>query len=140
MTASANVRLVRSICEAWGRGDFGRAQQWADPNIEYVVADGPAPGTWTGLDQMAEQWRGWLAEWEGFRAEPDEFRDLDNQRVLALGHYSGRGKTSGLQVGQIPASAASVFYIRDRKVTKLVVDFDRERAFADLGLAPEARD
>jgi hypothetical protein len=31
-----------------------------------------------------------------------------------------------------------VFHIRDRKVVTLVIHFDRERAFAGLGLAPEA--
>jgi hypothetical protein len=31
-----------------------------------------------------------------------------------------------------------VFQIRDGKVVKLVIYFDRERAFADLALAPEA--
>lgn len=134
MSGSANVKLVQSICAAWASGEFGRVADWAHPEIEYVVVDGPDPGRWTGLAGMAEQWRGWLAEWEAFRAQPDEFREIDHDRVLALGHYSGRGKTSGLQVGQMPARAASVFTVRDRKVTKLVVYFDRDRTLADLGL------
>ncbi len=52
-----------------------------------------------------------------------------------LDHYSGRGKTSGLEVAQVRAEAASLFQIRDGKVTKLVLYWDRDRAFADLGLA-----
>jgi hypothetical protein len=30
--SSANLELVRSIYEAWGRGDF-RGTEWADPEI-----------------------------------------------------------------------------------------------------------
>jgi hypothetical protein len=67
----------------------------------------------------------------------DEYRELDDERVLVLSHYSGRGKTSGLELGQIQAKGAGLFHVRRGKVTKLVIYFDREHAFADLGLAPE---
>ena len=46
--ASANVELVRSIYADWERGHFTTAE-WADPEIEYVLVGGPAPGRWAGL-------------------------------------------------------------------------------------------
>ena len=131
-----NVEIVRSIYEAWERGDFG-STEWADAEIEYVHADGPAPGRWTGVAGMAEGWRDFLSAWEEWRGEAEEFRVLNDECVLVLMHGSGRGKGSGLEVGQMGAKGANLFRLRDGKVTKLVVYFDRERALADLGLSEQ---
>ena len=135
--ASANLDLVCSIYTAWERGDYSSAE-WAHPEIEYVSADGPTPGSSTGLAGMAEVFRGWLSAWEEWRVEAEEYRELEGERVLVLFHFSARGKASGLDVGQIRTKGASLFHVRGGKVARLVQYFDRERALADLGLAPEA--
>jgi ketosteroid isomerase-like protein len=133
---SANLDLVRSIYAAWERGDYSSAE-WADPEIEFVYADGPSPGSWTGLASMAERWRDWLIAWEDFRTGAQGYRELDGERVLVFSHFSGRGKTSRLELGQSQTKQANVFHVRDGKVTRFVVYWDRERALADLGLAPD---
>ena len=130
---SENLDLVRSIYAAWDRGDYSSAD-WADPEIEYVFADGPTPGRWTGIVAAGEAWRDFLSAWEGYRTEVDEFRELDSERVLVLVHVSGSGRTSGLDLTQMGASGASLFHLRDGKVTSFVNYFDRDRALADLGL------
>jgi ketosteroid isomerase-like protein len=134
---STNVELVRSIYADWERGDFDSAD-WAHPEIEYVIADGPSPGTWTGLAGMAMGFRDIASPWVEYRVEADGFRELDAKRVLVPTHFSGRGKTSGLELGHMRAEGASVWHLRDGRVTRLVVFWDRERALADLGLSPEA--
>jgi ketosteroid isomerase-like protein len=134
---SANLDLVRSICEPWEFGDFSSAE-WADPEIEWVMVDGPSPGRWTGVAGMVEGWREFLSAWEEYRVEVSECRELDDERVLVLDRFSARGKGSGLEVGHIRTQAANLFHVRDGKVTKLVLYWDRDRALADLGLAPES--
>jgi hypothetical protein len=62
---SANLELVRSICAAWERGDYSSAE-WAHPEIEAVMADGPSPSSLRGLAGMAEGWRDMLSAWEDF--------------------------------------------------------------------------
>jgi ketosteroid isomerase-like protein len=135
---SANLQLVRSLYAAWQRGDFSSVE-WAHPEIEYVVADGIAPSDWRGLSGMADGFREFLSAWDDFRLEVEQYRELDDGRVLVFIHHIGRGKTSGLELAQVPGKRAHLFDIRDGKVTRLVVYYDRERALADLGLATETR-
>jgi ketosteroid isomerase-like protein len=130
---SENLDLVRSIYAAWERGDYSSAD-WADPEIEYVFVDGPTPGRWVGKIAAGVAWRDFLSAWEEYRTEVDEYRELSGERVLVLVHVSGTGRTSGVDLAQMGAGGASVFHLRDSKVTSFVNYFDRERAFADLGL------
>jgi ketosteroid isomerase-like protein len=125
--------LARSIVAAWVAGDYSETA-WADPEIAFVIADGPGHGSWIGLTGMAEGWRNFLSAWEGFQGnEVDEYRELDDERILMLHSWSGRGKSSGLDLGEMQAKAATLFHFRDGKVTRLVIYFDRARAFADVG-------
>jgi ketosteroid isomerase-like protein len=130
---SENLDLVRSILAAWGHGDYGAAE-WAHPEIEFVSADGPSPGSSTGLAGMREWVRDFQDTWEGFRIEVDEYRELDDEYVLVLVRRSGRGKASGLELAHMQTGGANLFRIRDRKVARIVRYFDRDRALADLGL------
>jgi hypothetical protein len=111
------------------RGDFTSAD-WADTEIEFELADGPEPGTVTGVPEMARSWSQRLGVWEGFHTLPDEYRDLGDDRVLAL----CCGKGSGLDLGPMGLDGACIFHVRDGKVARLVVYVNRDRAFADLGL------
>ena len=130
-----NVEVVRPIYAAWERGDFSSAE-WAHPEIELVAHDGPAPGTWKGVAGMAESWRDFLSTWEEYRVEVEEYRELDDERVLVLMLHCGRGKTSGLEVGQIGTkrAGANLLHVRDGRVTRLVLYWAREHALEALGL------
>jgi hypothetical protein len=72
--------------------------------------------------------------WEGYRVQVDHYRALDDERVLVLLRQHGRGKASGMDLTAMHTEAANVLHIRDSKVTKLVVYWERSRAIADLEL------
>jgi ketosteroid isomerase-like protein len=133
----SNLDLVRSLYVDWGRGDYGSVA-WADPAIEFAIVDGPSPGTWKGVEEMVRGYREVMTAWEDYSAEAEEYRELDEERVLVLIHLRGRGKASGMEIGQIYPNAAGVFHVRDGKVTRIALYWDRERALADVGLAQSA--
>ena len=87
---------------------------------------------------MATAWRSFLVDWEDWRAQTTEIRELDSERVLALVNLSGRNRASGLELAQIGSTeGANLFHVLDGKVTKFVLYLDRDRALADLGNGPE---
>jgi hypothetical protein len=129
---------VRSIYAARERGQYSSVE-WAHPAIEFVIPDGPDPVSLKGVSAALGWARDFLSAWEGFRVKVDEYRELDEERILVLTRPGGgRGRRSGLELGGDGGRGAGLFHVRDGKVTRLVIYFEREHAIADLGLAPEA--
>jgi len=129
---SENLDLVRSIYADWERGDFSSAD-WAHPDIVYE-SRGFDAATATGVAEMAARWREWMSAWDEYRTEADEFRELDDGRVLVLMQHGGRGKASGVGIEGVRTPGANVCEIRAGQVTRLTLYWDRSRALADLGL------
>jgi ketosteroid isomerase-like protein len=130
---SENLDVVRSIYARWELGDFTDTA-WADPGIEVVWPDGPVPGTWSGLSAAETGWREFLGSWDDYRVAVEEYRTPEDDLVLALVTYTARGKASGVQVALSGANGANLFRLRDGRVTRLVLYWDRDRALADLAL------
>jgi ketosteroid isomerase-like protein len=134
---AANLDIVHSIFALWERGDFS-AVGWAHPEIEYAIVDEPGTQMAKGVAAMTRTWRDFLSAWEGYRVEAHEYRALDEERVLVTLRALGRGKASGLDIGQTTAGprSANIFHVRGGEVIRLTSYFNRDRALADLGLLP----
>ncbi|HME03535.1 MAG TPA: nuclear transport factor 2 family protein [Solirubrobacteraceae bacterium] len=132
---SENLDLVRSIFAAWERGDF-TAADWADPEIEFVQVDGPEPSHSTGLAGMAASFGARKNVFEHVRVEAEEVRELDDTRLLVLVRNHARAKVSGIDIERLGgARTAHVWQIRNGRVTRLAMYWDRDHALADLGLS-----
>ena len=131
------MELVRSVYAGWVCGDFS-STAWADPQIDFVIADGPVPGRWTGVAGMAAGWRGVLGAFKDLRAGAEEYRELGGGRVLALAHSRARGRVSEVELAEALTKHAALFHVQGGKVIRLVVYFDRRLALAEVGLTSEA--
>jgi len=81
---------------------------------------------------MSQRYSEWLSGWKDFRAAPEEYIVVDDERILVLVHNLGRGRVSGLTLDE--RSVANFFEIRGGKVVRLVLYWNRDRALADLDL------
>ena len=129
---SENLDLVRSIYADWERGAFSHAE-CADPEMEWVLVEGPSPGTWHGLAEMGG-FRGWFGAPKDVHVYANEFREIDDERVAVLVHSTGRGKASGLEYPPELTRTAHLFHVRGGKVVRFLVYLDRDRALAGPGL------
>jgi ketosteroid isomerase-like protein len=112
--------------------------KFMDPNIEVIAPDGPEPGAVQGLTALVAGWRDFLTSWEDFHTTSEEYRELDDTHILVLFKRGGRGKRSGMEIRQLSGSeGADVVEVRDGKVVKIASYWERDRAFADLGLTPD---
>jgi hypothetical protein len=115
-----------------------RSTEWAHAELEFVVIGGPEPGRAHGIPGMAQRMREFLTAWEGYRIEAEEYRQLDDERVLVVIHRSAR-QDQRIGAGTDRLEGSPLFHLRGGKVTRLVVYFDRQHVLADLGLTAELR-
>jgi ketosteroid isomerase-like protein len=113
-----NVALVRSIYEAFGRGDIPAVLGAMSPDMEwreaenFPYADGnPYRGHEALLNGVFVRLAG---EWDGYSALPEEFLDAGDT-VVVLGRYTGGFKATGKR---IDAQMAHVWRVRDGKVVR----------------------
>ena len=132
---SENLELVRSIFADWERGELFTPAKWAHADIECVMVDGPTPSTRTGLAGLEATTRELVGAYQDFSLTAQEYREIDERRVLVLVQFRGRTRTSGLELGQLAGRNASLLDIERGAVSRLTLYWDRDRALADLGLA-----
>jgi hypothetical protein len=95
-------------------------------------------GRWTGLSGAARGLQEILSVGKEIGAKGEEIRELDSERLLVLATATGRAKRSGLSPESLKGKGAALLHVREGRVTRFVLYFDRDRAFADLGLEPDA--
>ena len=135
-----NVEIVRGVIEAADRRDAEAASARYDPEIEWNVSElgmGEASGL-LGLDRVVhghDELRAWLREW----VSAWDFVEYEHEELIDAGDHvvhflrsRVRGRGSGIEL--IADPYAQVWTLRDRKITRVKVFRDRDRALEAVGL------
>ena len=114
--ADANVRLIQSLYEAFGRGDAATVLGAFDPDIVWHEAENIAyadRNPYVGPQQVAEGVFGRvMAEWDGFTVTPHQYVSA-GEHVVAIGRYRGTYKATGIT---IDAQFVHVWTVRGGRV------------------------
>jgi uncharacterized protein len=126
---SDNSATIRSLYEAFAKGDIATVLGGLDPNISWTDAEGfPYGGTYVGPNAVLENVFMKLgSEWEGYSAIPHEFV-VEGETVVAIGQYSGKYKATGKSFS---APFAHVWNFNNGKAVKF-------RQFTDTAIVQKA--
>jgi ketosteroid isomerase-like protein len=127
--AEADFLMLQGVFEEWQRGEFWNAAPYAEDIV--FVRTGPDGGEYHGLEGLAAAWRDFLGAWEDFRIETERVLPGADGRYVLLLRLTGRGKGSGVN---IDADVANVASIRDGKIARLEMFWDREAALRAAGV------
>jgi ketosteroid isomerase-like protein len=127
-----NVRIVRSMLEAWAGGSLETAFAYLHPQVEYDVTVRPDGKVWHGHEGVSRSVTEWMGAWSDWSIEVERYFDLGDDRVAFTWSESGRAKGSGMPMSQ---EGITVVTVRDGLVASMVVSVDRKRTLALLGVA-----
>lgn len=113
---ATNSEMIRSLYEAFARGDVPAVLAALSPDVRWTEAEGfPYGGTYHGPQSVLEGVFMRLgADWEGFTVVPKEFV-AQGETVVALGQYSGTYRKTGKSFS---APFVHVWSVRDGKAVR----------------------
>ena len=131
-----NVEIVRRVIDVMDAEGFEPALpvflDAAHPDVEW--REDPAwPGstTYRGVEQVRQVILDRMDTLD-FDQQTEDLIAVEDDKVVALVRWVGRGKTSGAQ-GEI--SMAMVWTVRDQAITKIEFFLDRAQALEAVGLS-----
>ena len=128
-----NIAVLRPVYEQWAQGNFRPVTDVYDASLEWGWSEEfpDIAGVERGAEGQSEKLLTWLATWERWRVEVEEYR-TNGDFVVALCRYIGRGKGSGVDVD---TPGAHLWTVKDGRAVRMVVFSDRERALEAAGLS-----
>jgi ketosteroid isomerase-like protein len=129
-----NVEVVRRAYEAFSRAGVDALLEYVHPDAEYDMSAtiGPYAGMYYGRAAIRNLLTDYFGTWESVRLEPEDFIEVDEDRVVVPFRLHGRGKGSGVEV---EAQMIQVWTVRDGKAVRVAAYNDRTEALEAAGLS-----
>ena len=129
-----NVKLMKDLYDAFGRGDIPAVLGAMSPTIQWHQAEGnpynPSGEPWVGPDAVMNNLFMRLgSEWDGFTVHPKAFHDAGDS-VIVEGRYTGTFKPTGKSMD---TQVCHVWDIKDSKVTRFQQYVDTAKLHAVMG-------
>ena len=113
-----NVRLLKNLYDAFGRGDVPTVLGAMSPDIKWHQAESnpyqPSGAAWTGPDAVLNLFMKLGSEWDGFSVHPKSFHGTGDS-VIVEGRYSGMFKATGKSMD---TQMCHVWDVKDGKITR----------------------
>jgi ketosteroid isomerase-like protein len=126
-----NVALVRRAFDAYVAGDIDEVLRLCAEDI--VVTQAPevpgVPPQQRGHAGVLEAFGIWPEQWDDFRIEIERVSAHPGDHVVVVTRQSGRGKTSGVEVG---GEFTFAFTVRDGKIVEWRIFVDESQALAGI--------
>jgi ketosteroid isomerase-like protein len=131
-----NVEAFRRGFAVFNRTFTGATNEYfelLDEEVEWVPITAFLDGaTYRGKDGVRKWMDDLRRDWEIYELTWEEVRDLDDDRVLAIGSWHARGRRSGVELHL--QQATWLVHYRNRKIIRLQTFTDRSEALEAVGL------
>lgn len=127
-----NVSLLKSLYDAFGRGDVPAVLGAMSPEIRWYEAESnpymPSGEAWVGPDAIVNNLFIKLAtEWDGFAVHPKRFYDAGSSVIVEV-RYGGTYKATGKS---LDAQVCHIWDVTNGKVTRFQQHLDTAK-FQDV--------
>jgi ketosteroid isomerase-like protein len=130
-----NVEVVRRLQDAFNRRDRAALARVLGPDLEFIPMLARLEGrVYHGPDELLEWVDALEEDWEEFELCPEQYFDLGD-RVLCLGHWRARARTSGVELDGQPG--AWLVDVRDGLITRSETFTHRADALDAAGVSEE---
>jgi len=131
-----NVETVRSLFEAFNRGDIGAGTKLMDEGVVFdlrgmELENEDFARVYFGPEAARDFWREWLPAWNDMQVEVRWIRGVGD-RVIVWIHQRQVGRSSGLPV---EFYVAWDFLFRDGKIVRMAFFRDERKALESLGMS-----
>ena len=129
-----NIEILRRAVEVFNeRGIAGAVtdELFVDEVEFHEPPEQPAPRSARGREEVRQLFGEFDAAWAEHKSDPEEFRALDDERVLVFSVERFKGR-DGIA---IDAPAAAIFTVRDGKIVEWRAFWDRQSALKAAGLS-----
>ena len=113
-----NVTLMKSLYDAFGRGDIPTFLGALSPGIKWHQAENnpyrPSGEAWVGPDAVLNLFMKLGAEWDGFTVHPKSFYGAGDSVIVEV-RYTGTFKPTGKSMD---TQVCHIWDVKDGKVTR----------------------